>query len=184
MARGLFRLSFISSPTLPLFKLLELVGLTLALCCYNLKSSGQQQLFPGSLSGTEWRLESSSPVPTASLLFFTAVPPFPFFDRSTRDHLPLLDFHPIPYHPATSPLKTSSSDFNPALCHPFLFSHFTRYKQCITLKVFSKFVSAIMEVTFTPPTPCPAPVSSLGLAIQIVRSLAFLGWVEGPEATP
>jgi hypothetical protein len=41
-----------------------------------------------------------------------------------------------------------------------------------------------MEVTFTPPTPCPAPVSSLGLAIQIVRSLAFLGWVEGPEATP
>jgi hypothetical protein len=40
----------------------------------------------------------------------------------------MLDFHPTLYYPATLLLKTSSSDFNPAVCHPFLFSHFTRYK--------------------------------------------------------
>jgi hypothetical protein len=30
-------------------------------------------------------------------LFFTTLLPFPFFDSSLRDHLPLLDFHPT--HP-------------------------------------------------------------------------------------
>jgi hypothetical protein len=133
MARGLLSSDFLllQVPTLPLFKLLELVGLTLALCCHNLNSDGQQKLFPGSLWGPEWRLESSSPIPAVSLFFSLLSHPFlflPFFDGSTRDHLPSLDFYPALYHPATSPLKISSSDFNPALCHPFLFSHFTRYK--------------------------------------------------------
>jgi hypothetical protein len=88
MANGkrflIFRFSFISSPNLPLFKLLELVGLTSALRYHNLKSGGQQQLFPGSLSGLEWRLESYSTIPNVSLFFttFPLVPFFPLFDSS------------------------------------------------------------------------------------------------------
>jgi hypothetical protein len=55
MARGLLSSGFLLSqvPTLPLFKLLELVGLTPALRYPNLKSGGQQHLFPGSLTGPE-----------------------------------------------------------------------------------------------------------------------------------
>jgi hypothetical protein len=52
------------------------------------ESSGQQQLFPGSLSDPEPRLEPSSLIP-ACLFPFLAAPPFPFFDGSTRDHLPI-----------------------------------------------------------------------------------------------
>jgi hypothetical protein len=130
MARGLLPSGFLLAHvlSLPLFKVLELVGLTPAFCYYNLKSGEQQQLFPGSLLVPEWRLEPSSPVSAVSVLFFSTLPPFPFFDVSTRDHHPLLDFHPTPYHQATSPLKTSSFHFNPALCHPSLFPHLTRYK--------------------------------------------------------
>jgi hypothetical protein len=129
MARGLLSSAFLLSQvlTLPLFKLLELVGFTLTLCCYNLKSSVQQQLFPDSLSCPEWRLESSSPTPAVSLLFHHS-PNLSFLWQIHQRPPFMLDFHPTLYYPATLLLKTSSSDFNPAVCHPFLFSHFTRYK--------------------------------------------------------
>jgi hypothetical protein len=38
---------------------------------------------------------------------------------------------------------------------------------CNFKTLLSKSVSAIIGVTFTPPTPCPAPISSPGLAIQV-----------------
>jgi hypothetical protein len=52
---------------------------------------------------------------------------------------------------------------------------------CNFKTLLSKSVSAIMEVTFTPPIPCPAPVSSPGLAIQVRATETEMGREKGKE---
>jgi hypothetical protein len=87
MARGTLSPGFLLPQilTLPLFILLGCIGLTPALCCHNLKSHEQQQLFPGSLSGPKQRLESSSASPS----LFPALSLLPFLWQLHHGPLPI-----------------------------------------------------------------------------------------------
>jgi hypothetical protein len=63
-----------------------------------------------------------------STFMFTYAPVSPFLcspPQQKYSHLPTFFY---------LPLKTTLSDFNSSLCHPFLFSHLTRDTKCLTLK--------------------------------------------------